>query len=206
MTPPTGTDLRGRLLDHTIQGILIFASVFLAFWLNDYRLQVQEERATVTALRAVMEEVETNQAILQRWAPYHLEIRERLEAFLADEDPAEGDGGLPGLEAFRPWEFLDERGIFQEILTHDSLETLRQTEVRMDIRDRMAINRIFRQQEYVDGAVRSAVEFLGSREAFRDELAGENYVIFYRLISDLYFQQQALLHNYELLLQQLRSD
>jgi hypothetical protein len=206
MTPPPGSDLKGRLLDHTIQGLLIFASVFLAFWLNDYRLQVQEERATATALRAVVEEVEANQAILQRWAPYHWEIRERLEAFLAGQGPEASGGELPELEAFRPWEFLDERGIFQEILTHDSLETLRQTEVRLDIRDRMGINRVFRQQEYVDGAVRAAVEFLGSREAFRDELAGENYVIFYRLISDLYFQQQALLHNYDLLLQQLRTD
>jgi len=47
-------------MDHLIQGLLIFASVFFAFWLNDYRIQVGERRATQAAMEAVINEVETS--------------------------------------------------------------------------------------------------------------------------------------------------
>ena len=34
--------LSQRIIDHLIQAILIFISVFMAFWLNDYQLQQKE--------------------------------------------------------------------------------------------------------------------------------------------------------------------
>lgn len=179
--------LSERVVDHSIQGVLIFASVFLAFWLNDYRVQVGERRATEAALEAVINEVETNRGILERWAPYHQEIREKLETQLEA-----GNGGGP----FNPYVFMDERGIFREILTYDSWEYLRQSNVRLDLETRLAVNRVFRQQEYVDNAVRAAVHFLSARELFDPERSEENMVIFHRLITDLYYQQVAMMENY----------
>ncbi len=180
--------LSERVIDHSIQGVLIFASVFLAFWLNDYRVQVGERRATQAALEAVINEVNTNREILERWAPYHQEIRERLET--QPEAGSERDG------PFNPYVFVDERGIFREILTHDSWEYLRQSNVRLDLETRLAVNRVFRQQEYVDNAVRAAVHFLSARELFDPERSEENMVIFHRLITDLYYQQVAMMENY----------
>jgi hypothetical protein len=177
-----------RFTDHLIQGVLIFASVFLAFWLNDYRVEVQERRATEAAVEAVTREISENQAILERWAPYHLEISRRMEERL--------EGGLDGIREFDPFALMDERGIFQEILTNDSWEFLRQSDVRLDIDTRLTINRVFRQQEYVDRAVRDAVAFLDSREVFDQSLAAENLVLFYRLITDLYYQELAMIETY----------
>jgi hypothetical protein len=91
---------------------------------------------------------------------------------------------------------MDERGIFREILTYDSWEYLRQSGVRLDLETRLAVNRVFRQQEYVDNAVRAAVHFLSARELFDPERSEENLVIFHRLITDLYYQQVALLESY----------
>lgn len=139
--------LSERVVDHSIQGVLIFASVFLAFWLNDYRVQVGERRATQAAIEAVITEVGANKGILERWAPYHRGISEKLEIQLK----AEGGGSGP----FNPYVFMDERGIFREILTYDSWEYLRQSDVRLDLETRLAVNRVFRQQEYVDYAVRA---------------------------------------------------
>jgi len=186
-----------RVADHIIQGVMIFASVFLAFWLNDYRLAVGERRATQAAVEAVAREVATNLAILERWAPYHRDMSEAVMARLA---------AGPGAPAeFRPSDFMDERGIFREILTHDSWEVLRQTEVRLDLDTRLAVNRIFRQQEYVDHAIRQTVDFLDTREVLDAERAEENHLIFYRLVTDLYYQQVALKENYRRLLASLEA-
>jgi len=184
-----------RVVDHLVQAVLIFASVFLAFWLNDYRLDVQERRATQAAVDAVAREVAANLAILERWAPYHLEMSEAARERLAGGPDAVGD--------FRPGDFLDERGIFQEILTYDSWEALRQADVRLELDSRLAINRIFRQQEFVDHAIRETVDFLNTREVLDPERAGENHLIFYRLVTDLYYQQVALKENYRRLLASL---
>jgi hypothetical protein len=181
-----------RVTDHLIQGVLIFASVFLAFWLNDYRLQVGERRATAAAMEAVVAEVAANRAILERWAPYHLEISRALEGRL--QAGLEGQGRREG---FDPHAYMDDRGIFQEILTYDSWDYLRQADVRLGIDTRLAVNRIFRQQEYVDRGVREVVSFLNERALFDPGRAGENLVMFYRLITDLYFQEVAMIQSYD---------
>jgi len=191
-----------RLVDHLIQGVLIFASVFLAFWLNDYRVSVAERQATDRALAAVFQEVASNRQVLERWAPYHLEVSQGVLQWLEERDPAEN--GAPGGDAFDPYEFLDDRGVFREILTYDSWDLIRQTDVRLDVDVRLAVNRIFRQQEYVDGAVEAAVGFLGSRELLDPSNSYENAVIFYRLMADLHGQQAAMLANYEAFLEEVR--
>lgn len=177
------------MLDHGIQGVLIFASVFLAFWLNDYRVQVGERQATRAAMTAVVNEVAANKAILERWAPYHREISERVQAQL--------DATGPPPATFSPYELMDERGIFREVLTYDSRDYLAQSNVRLDLDTRLAVNRLFRQQEYVDRAVRETVAFLNARELFDPGRSEENRVLFYRLITDLYYQQAAILESYE---------
>jgi hypothetical protein len=193
--------LSERVVDHSIQALLIFASVFLAFWLNDYRIQVGEQRATEAVVEAVVSEISANKAVLERWAPYHREISERLEARLrdgADDDPGQW-------EPFQPQAYLDQRGIFQEILTYDSWEHLRQSDLRLDIQRRLAVNRIFRQQEYVDEAVREVVGFLNGRELFDPALAQQNHIMFYRLMTELYHQEMALLENYRRFLEEFEG-
>jgi hypothetical protein len=190
--------LSERVVDHGIQAVLIFASVFLAFWLNDYRLQVGERRATNAALEAVVNEVSSNRAILERWAPYHREISERMAARL--------EGGVEAIDVFDPAVYIDHRGIFREILTYDSWDYLRQADVRLDLDTRLAVNRIFRQQEYVDNAVREAVAFLNAREMYDRDRAAENYILFHRLITDLYYQQLAMMENYRRFLEQIQPE
>jgi hypothetical protein len=185
--------LSRRVVDHSIQGVLIFASVFLAFWLNDYRVQVGEQRATNAALAAVVNEVRANRGILERWAPYHREISERVERGLSGEGSGE----------FDPYRYMDERGIFREILTYDSWELLRQRDVRLDLETRLAVNRVFQQQQYVDEAVRKTVAFLNDRALFDAERSQENRVLFYRLVTDLYYQQVAMIETYDRFLDQV---
>jgi hypothetical protein len=191
--------LNERLIDHSIQAALIFASVFLAFWLNDYRHQVVERQNTEAAREAVINEVRTNRDILERWVPYHREVSHRVEARLQD-------GAGDGTGSFNPYEFMDERGVFREILTYDSWEYLRQSGVRLDLDTRLAVNRVFQQQQYVDRAVRAVVDFLNDRELFDPDRAEENRVIFFRLITDLYHQEVAMLETYERFLETVQDE
>lgn len=181
------------MVDHTIQGVLIFASVFLAFWLNDYRVQAGEQRATDAALAAVVNEVRANRDILERWAPYHRDLSDRIERGLA----------LGASEEFDPFQLIDDRGIFREILTYDSRELLRQRDVRLDLQTRLAVNRVFQQQQYVDEAVRKTVAFLNDRALFDADRSQENRVLFYRLVTDLYYQQVAMIETYDRFLSQV---
>jgi hypothetical protein len=104
---------------------------------------------------------------------------------------------------FNPWQFRD--GPFMsEIITYDSWDIIRQTNPRMDLDTRLLINRIYRQQEYVDRALDNLVgDFLNQREIFDPGSVRENYILFHMLIGDLWGQGEAMIREYELALEQL---
>lgn len=183
--------------DHLIQGVLIFASVLLAFWLTDRWHQQQEKRQATDVINAVIEEMTRNKGIMKDWMPYHKTIMEGVEEILG-QDPDE-------IKFFNIGQLTEERGIFREILTHDSWDYLRQTNPQISIDKRLLINRVFRQQEFVDAAINEAVGFLTTREILNEELAFENYILFYGLISDLYYQQYFMIQTIGRALEELSA-
>ena len=186
-----------QLLDHTIQGILIFASVLLAFWLNDFRQKQEEKRASRAAVESVINEIKQNLAILKTWNPRHGEMLKRSEEFLMNS--------LDTATLFNPWQFRD--GPFMsEIITYDSWDIIRQTNPRIDLDTRLLINRIYRQQEYVDKALQNLVsDFLTQRELYDPDMVRENYILFHMLIGDLWGQGDAMIREYEFALNELKS-
>ncbi len=107
---------------------------------------------------------------------------------------------------FNPWQFRD--GPFMsEIITYDSWDIIRQTTPRMGLNTRLLINRIYRQQEYVDRALDNLVgDFLNQREIFDPGSVRENYILFHMLIGDLWGQGNAMIREYELVLDALKSE
>ena len=186
-----------RLLDHSIQGILIFASVFVAFWLSDFRQKQEEKSTSRAAVESVINEIKQNLAILNTWTPRHGEMLERSEEFLINS--------LDTATIFNPWQFND--GPFMsEIITYDSWDIIRQTNPQMDLGTRLLINRIYRQQEYVDKALQNLVsDFLTQREIYDPNKVRENYILFHMLIGDLWGQGDAMIREYEFALKELKS-
>ncbi len=187
-----------QLLDHSIQGLLIFASVLVAFWLNDYRQKQEEKRTSRAAVESVINEINQNLAILYTWTPRHGEMLKQSEEFLINS--------LDTATVFNPWQFRD--GPFMsEIITYDSWDIIRQTNPRMDLDARLLINRIYRQQEYVDRALQNLVGgFLNQRELFDHDKVRENYILFHMLIGDLWGQGEAMIREYELALDALKQE
>ncbi len=187
------------VLDHLIQAMLIFASVFLAFWLNDYRLKKIEKRTTRSAIEAVVNEIESNKATLERWAPRHETFIERAAHFI--------EQSLDTVYMFNTQYINQGQPIFQEIITYDSWDLLRQANIQMDLDTRLIINRIYRQQEYVEHALKALThDFFRERELFDPAKTRENYLIYYGLLSELYGQEIALIREYEFALKQLKSN
>ncbi len=185
------------LPDHLIQGALIFASVFLAFWLNDYRQHLVEKRNSRAAVEIVINEIESNKAILEYWAPKHEAIYKQLV------DLAEN--GLDTVTSFNHWEIAG-GPIFSDIITYDGLDFVRQINPRLDLRIRLLINRIYRQQEYVDNAINALTnDLLRQREIFDDSRVKENYVLYILHIGDLYGQEAAMIKEYALALHELND-
>ncbi len=186
-----------RLLDHSIQGFLIFASVLVAFWLKDFRQKQEEKRTSRAAVESVVNEIKQNLAILNTWTPRHGEMLERSEEFLINS--------LDTATIFNPWQFRD--GPFMsEIITYDSWDIIRQTNPRIDLNTRLLINRISRQQEYVDKALENLVgDFLNQREIFDSNKVRENYILFHMHIGDLWGQGEAMIREYEFALEQLEQ-
>lgn len=187
-----------RFSDHVIQGVLIFTIVLVAFWLNDFRQKQEEKRTSRAAVESVINEIKQNLAILNTWTPRHGEMLKRSEKFLMNS--------LDTATLFNLWQFRD--GPFMsEIITYDSWDIIRQTNPRIDLDTRLLINRIYRQQEYVDRALQSLVDdFLTQRELYDPNKVRENYILFHMLIGNLWGQGEAMIREYEFALKELKSN
>ncbi|KAA3604703.1 MAG: hypothetical protein DWQ06_04510 [Calditrichaeota bacterium] len=190
--------LNQRFVDHLIQAILIFASVFLAFWMNEYRISKSEEQETNEALESILSETENNLQILERWTPYHLELVKKSNSLTERQIDSIGNFDLGFI-------IESEKGIFREVLTNDAWNYLNQSNIKVEIEKKLLIAKIYEQQKYVENALKDILEFLKERETFRDSFAKENFMIFGKLIAELYGQEIAMIDSYKRAIQELNS-
>ena len=76
----------------------------------------------------------------------------------------------------------------------------------MDLSSKMEINRIYKQQDWLNKSVAELADFLKQRETLRDDLVKENYIMFLRLLGELYGQEYAMVRELKLVLAELRED
>ncbi|TVQ44697.1 MAG: hypothetical protein EA362_09705 [Saprospirales bacterium] len=191
--------LKPRFYDHFINAILIFTSVFMAFWLNDFRQKQIQAGDSERAMEVIISEVENNLATLERWVPYHLDMLNRLEDLFAKDS-------VRFLEFFDPSVLVDDyMGIMREILTRHAQELIKTPNVQFSLQDRMDIIMIYEQQKYVENALQRLIEMSYERAAMDLDRVEETYRVFYAMLADLYGQEEAMIQNYRLRLERLRS-
>lgn len=176
-----------RVVDHLINAILIFTSVFLAFWMNEVRARKQSVDLTKEAKTAILTEFKINLQVLERWAPYHKEILEKGEEFITNQVDALDQFELsliPGLS----------NGIQREILTSNGWSLIDDQQINFDLKTRLLVNQIYEQQKFVTKATSKITDdFLMAREVFDNTKVKENYLMFYSLIAELWAQEEALI-------------
>ena len=183
-----------RISDHLIQAVFIFASVFLAFWLNAYLMDQNEKQAAKIAQEAIIEEMNWNLKILEKWTPYHKELFDKAELLVFNE--------LDTIKAFNPGRIVDpDKGIIREALIDNAWNLLNQNQVKMDLHSKMEINRIYN----VNKAIFEITDFLKQRETLREDFVKENYIMFLRLLGELYGQESAMIREQKLVLTEIEK-
>lgn len=185
-----------RISDHLIQAVLIFASVFLAFWLSDYRQKQSEKQQVKNAIDAVFNEVSINKGVLERLMPTLQNTINRTEHFL--------ENSLDTVTVFNDYYLTGNELRFNELITDDSYQYLNQNNIYIAIEKRLLINRIYKQQEFVISAINELVQFYKQRELFDSDKTTENYIIFYRNVREIEGQVAAMLTEYNYALSELK--
>lgn len=189
--------LSKRVADHLIQAFLIFASVFLAFWLSDYRQNQVDKKLTKNAIEAVINEIENNKAILERVSPVLRKAIASTESFLENH--------LDTVSYFSD-QLLDLEDLrFSEPITNDSYAYLNQNNIAVELNKRLMINRIYKQQEFVENAILEYIQFYKQRELFNQSKTIENYVIFFNLLMEMEGQINAIIREYGYVLNELKK-
>ncbi|MCH8568750.1 MAG: hypothetical protein LAT67_10820 [Balneolales bacterium] len=189
--------LSKRIVDHLIQAVLIFTSVFLAFWLSDYREKQKEQRLVNSAIESVIGEISSNADVLKRLEPALLNTINRAGEFMMNS--------LDTASVFNHNYFTEGELRFSELLTSDSYQFLNQNSISVDIDKRLLINRIYKQQEFVEGAIDDMLSFFRQRELFDGTRARENYILYYMHIREIDGQIGAMKREYETALQRLEK-
>lgn len=72
--------IKERILDHIIQGIIVFTSVFFAFWLTEVRENINTKKEVETALRSIALELTYNHGRIVYTFNYHLSFSQKLDS------------------------------------------------------------------------------------------------------------------------------
>ena len=179
--------LNKRFTDHFINAVLIFASVFLAFWLNEVRIERQERTLTRDAKYTILAEWRINLTILERSKAYHTEIlMNRSQFFLNNLDTISlfNLNLIPG---------FDNR-IQKETITNNSKGLVVDQQISFDLKTRLTINQINEQQLKLTMATNALLfDFFSQRELFDNSKVKENYLMFYSLLEELVTQESIMI-------------
>lgn len=169
--------LSERIIDHLIQAVLIFISVFLAFWLSNYQKQQEALQVTNKAKAAVLAELELNHTTLKRNVAYYQEIYSLRKDFLKD--------GLDTLQYFN-LVFIPgySYGFEKFVLSTNSLSLANDARVNLPINYIVRINKIKEQIESVKISLDNLDTFLATEKKHGSMYT--DYQKFYNLLGDLW--------------------
>lgn len=78
--------IRESILNHLIQGVIVFASVFLAFWLTEVRENSKSEKEVEIALKSIALELSYNHDRIVYTFNYHNNISKQIDS-IANHNP-----------------------------------------------------------------------------------------------------------------------
>jgi hypothetical protein len=191
--------LSQRALDHLIQAILIFGSVFLAFLLNERRINQHQTKETQKALKAIVSEIKTNLDILEKWAPFHQVVLENTHELLEDDT-------LQYLNEFNiDLVKGDSTSLMRQFITRHAWNYINSQNINFDLQTRFDVIMVYQQQEYVENSLQRLIDLLFERAMLDPEKKKENFIMFYQHLAELYGQEKAMIETYQFRLERLKA-
>jgi len=189
---------RNTFLRYFGETILIVFSVLLAFILNEYRENYQQQRLLQLNLREISEEIEANLTILNNALPYHKEILKNIHDFLKDDSSLELNDHLL-IYSIAP------KGFFQNPLSSTAWYVFTANDLTTDLKFETTyqLSEAYHAQEhFVERNIQQILELLTSREAI-----DKNQIHTTLLMLDIHFkalikrEEQLIIHYQNALIQ-----
>lgn len=177
-----------RFVDHLIQAILIFVSVFLAFWLNRYQVIYKETYLTTRANYAIMKEMKNNLQILE------ILHENRKDLVIGQKETLSKSSTFEGFNQFKL--AGHEKGFMRTVLSKSALSLINESRVNIDISLRQQLNKVYEhQQVYTKAESKLFDDFLNSFEIHNKENTIASHYIFYSLLGDLWSKEVTLINS-----------
>ena len=182
--------LSERIIDHLIQAVLIFISIFLAFWLNNYQAKQEANEMTEKVKAVVLEELQQNLIILKRNTDYYKEIYHKSEDFL--------ENGLDTLDGFSIGYFPGYTHGFEIfVLSGHTLSLANDPRVNLDVEDIAHLNRIKEELESFKVTMNDFHNFMNNKRNSDELTTIEKYYRFTFHLSHLSAHGGVLMSNME---------
>ena len=186
--------LSERIIDHLIQAVLIFISVFLAFWLSNYQVKKEEISITQKAKQTIVAELEMNLSLLKNNGEYHRLIYMYQKDFFKNK--------LDTIKQFRWSEIPQYKHRFAEILlTKNTLILVNDTRINLGVENIVILNRLSAQITKTQKAANQFSDFLNTPI---NKNVKEQYSDFYYYLSELWLNEDHLIQNIESIIQKLK--
>ncbi|MBT8297720.1 MAG: hypothetical protein KJO52_05245 [Maribacter sp.] len=188
-----------RFTDHFINALLIFASVFLAFWLNEVRIEKKEKELAINAKFEILAEWKINLSILERSKAYHALILNNKSNFFVNNLETISHFDLNLIPGF-------EDRIQKETTTNNSKGLVVDQQINFDVKTKLTINQINEQHLKLTMATNALdFDFLNQRELFDKSKVKENYLMFYSLLEEIVTQESIMIERLKVVINDLNK-
>ena len=179
--------LKERSIDHLIQGIIVFTSVFLAFWLTEIRNRQNTEQTVKVAFENIASEMTYNHSRVEYVYDYYSGILKQLDS-LESADPEK-------FEKIQGFQLEGWKGVQMPMLRSSAYQTLLNSGLAKDIPIKMlnTLAFIYNLQSLVEKGDHSYIElFIADPNMFSLKKVRHYFQIYAEVLPDVMTSYQAL--------------
>ena len=194
---------RENLARYTLEAILIIFSVLLALFLDSVLEDRREARIVEELVSHVADEMRSNLAVVDEWLPYHRNVINEIDRYLAAGELRQDLLTTDGIDYGR----LMPKGLIQDFYSHSSWQLAQQSEMtsRIEFDVTYAISQAYLSQQNVNRTLQRFSDFVFDRSTHDPDQLVTSLRILRNLLQELSGQQSVLQHNYEEALQAVDS-
>lgn len=144
--------IRESILNHLIQGVIVFASVFLAFWLTEVRENSKSEKEVEIALKSIALELSYNHDRITYTFNYHYKISKQIDS-IENHNPVSFQG-LHGFQ-LKGWQ-----GVQLPMLRSTAYKTITNSGLvsKLNFETQKSLADIYSVQKLIEDADNSIIE------------------------------------------------
>jgi len=183
-------------------GLIIF-SVMLALFLDEYRVNLKQEKATQKALSNLKQEMKANLSVIEKWQKYHSQVYTNIDKVLKSAEINEAE--FVKDEAVHFYSVMP-NGVVQELIDDSAWQAFRNSGYfsNLDFEDTITISRVYNlQNSGVMNTLQIIFDRFSSAEFLERAKLRRNLIILRSAFQELASQEVYLIEKYNQALKQL---